>query len=137
MNFAKMVGKKINKVLPSEFSVAKMYYKIQFELNGHHLSNLELNLITYTAIVGYITTVSSKQKFIDRFKTTQGTVNNIVAKLKKRGILIKENGRVKVNSFLVEDFTKGLTLVINLRNGQDNKTDESGIGDIRGDNTQG
>lgn len=119
-----MTGKKINKVFDNEFLIARMYYKIQFELNNHHLSLLELNLITYTALRGFITTVASKKEFIEKFKTTPGTVNNIVSKLKRKGILIKEKGKVKVNPFLVEDFSNGVVMVINLKNGfkgSDNK----------------
>lgn len=110
-----MLGEKINKNLESPFEVAKSYYKILFELNGHFLSNLELDLISFTAVRGFITTVKAKKDFVKEYNTSQATVNNLVSKLRRKGILVKEQGKTKVNPAIVKDFSDGVMLVIKLQ----------------------
>lgn len=106
----------IEKNYNNQFEVARKYYSILFELNGYYFSKLELDLIAYTAVRGYITTVPAKKDFIRDFDTTDGTVNNLVSKLKRLGILIKENNKIKVQPKILLDFSKGITLNLTLNN---------------------
>ena len=55
-----------------------------------------------------------REEFCKTYKSTSPTINNIVSKLKKIGVFIKENGKVKVNPIISIDFKKDLTLDIKL-----------------------
>ena len=46
--------------------------------------------------------------------TTTATINNIVSKLKKQFIFLKNDGKIEVNPVIVLDFKKNLNLVIKL-----------------------
>jgi hypothetical protein len=74
-------------------------------------------LISFTAIKGNITYANVREEFCKKYKTTSPTINNIISKLKKLGIFIKETGKVKINPVIVIDFTKDLTLEIKLQHG--------------------
>ena len=43
-------------------------------------------------------------------------INNIISKLKKLGMFIKEKGKVKVNPAIILEFKKDVLLAISLRN---------------------
>ena len=51
----------------------------------------------------------------------RSTINNIISKLKKLGILVKDGSKVKVNPIIVLDFNKDITLEIKLLHGETNK----------------
>jgi hypothetical protein len=55
-----------------------------------------------------------REEFCRTYNSTSPSINNIISKLKKIGIFIKENGKVKVNPIISIDFTKDLTLEIKL-----------------------
>jgi hypothetical protein len=53
------------------------------------------------------------------YNTTTATINNIVSKLKKVGVFIKEDSKVKVNPVIVLDFDKHINLFIQLEHEED------------------
>jgi hypothetical protein len=59
-----------------------------------------------------------REEFCKTYNSTSPSINNIISKLKKVGIFIKENGKVKVNPIIVIDFTKDITLEIKLLHGK-------------------
>ncbi|MCI4437379.1 MAG: hypothetical protein JHC33_11290 [Ignisphaera sp.] len=105
---------RLKKVVPTDIQLAEKYYSILSAINNLHLTDREIQLISFTAIKGNITYANVREEFCKLHKTTSPTINNIISKLKKVGIFIKEGGKVKVNPVIVIDFTKDLTLEITL-----------------------
>jgi TATA-box binding protein (TBP) (component of TFIID and TFIIIB) len=55
-----------------------------------------------------------REEFCKTYNSTSPTINNIISKLKRIGIFIKENGKVKINPVIVIDFKKNINLDIQL-----------------------
>jgi len=81
------------------------------------LTNREIQLIAFTAVKGNISYSNIRQEFCDIYKTTSPTINNIISKLKKIKVLVKDGTKVKVNNMIVLDFAKDITLEIKLTHG--------------------
>ena len=99
-----------------EYKRAEKYYSILSSVNNLKLTEREIQLVAYTAIKGNITYANVREEFCKRYNTSGPTINNIISKLKKMKIFIKENGKVKINPLIVLDFNKGVTIQIQLVN---------------------
>lgn len=142
MEPTKIVVQRLKKEINSEMELATKYYSILSAINNLHLTEREIQLISFTAIKGNITYANVREEFCKTFNSTSPSINNIISKLKRVGIFIKENGKVRVNPIIVIDFTKDITLEIKLVHGQtninvsegmDNQEDVHQHGDIRED----
>ena len=94
------------------------YYSILSVINSLNLTEREIQLISFTAIKGNITYANVREEFCKTYNSTSPTINNIISKLKKMSIFIKENGKVKVNPIITIDFKKDLMLDIKLVHGE-------------------
>ena len=121
-----------------KYELAQKYYSLLSALNNLKLTEREIQLIAYTAIKGTITYANARTEFCEMYNTTTATINNIVSKLKKVGIFIKEDGKVKVNPVIVLDFEKHINLFIQLQHEEDRQdsndtegsySEEDGSGD--------
>lgn len=120
MEPTKIIVQRLKKDVMNEMELAKKYYSILSAINSLHLTEREIQLISFTAIKGNITYANVREEFCKTYNTTSPTINNIISKLKKIGIFVKENGKVKVNPVIVIDFKKDLTLDIKLVHGETN-----------------
>ena len=111
--------------LGDEYAVAQKYYSILSAINNLGLTKREIELVAFTAVKGTISYANARTQFCEKYKTTTATINNIVSKLKKVGIFVKDSGKVKVNPVIVIDFKKNLNLVIRILH--DEKTKENAI----------
>ena len=111
-----MIVQRLKKGVSNEYIKAEKYYSILSSLNGLNLTEREIQLIAFTAIKGNITYVNVREEFCKKHNTSSATINNIISKLKKIGIFVKEEGKVKLNPFIVVDFNKTLTLQIQIVN---------------------
>jgi hypothetical protein len=109
-----VIVQRLKKSVSTDIQLAEKYYSILSAINNLHLTEREIQLISFTAIKGNITYANVREEFCKLHKTTGPTINNIISKLKKVGIFIKEGGKVKVNPIIVIDFTKDLTLGVTL-----------------------
>ena len=110
----KIIVQRLKKVVDSDMELAMKYYSILSAINNLHLTEREIQLIAFTAIKGNITYANVREEFCKTYKSTSPSINNIISKLKKVGIFIKEKGKVKVNPIITIDFKKDLTLDIKL-----------------------
>ena len=142
MEPTKIIVQRLKKEVDSDMQLAMKYYSILSSINSLNLTEREIQLISFTAIKGNITYANVREEFCKTFNSTSPSINNIISKLKKVGIFVKENGKVKVNPIIVVDFTKDLTLEIklvhgeaniNVSDGMDNQEDVHQHGDIRED----
>jgi hypothetical protein len=109
-----MIVQRLKKDVSTDIELAIKYYSILSAVNNLHLTEREIQLISFTAIKGNITYANVREEFCRTYNSTSPSINNIISKLKKIGIFIKENGKVKVNPIISIDFTKDLTLEIKL-----------------------
>ncbi len=102
-----------------KYKLAQKYYSLLSALNNLKLTEREIQLVAYTAIKGTITYANARTEFCQMYNTTTATINNIVSKLKKVGVFIKEDSKVKVNPVIVLDFDKHINLFIQLEHEED------------------
>jgi len=130
-----MIIQRLKKNISTDMELAILYYSVLSAINNLNLTEREIQLISFTAIKGNITYANVREEFCKTYNSTSASINNIISKLKKVGIFVKENGKVKVNPIISIDFKKDLTLEIKLvHEGMDNKEDVNQHGDIREDN---
>ena len=127
MEPTKIIVQRLKKDVMNEMELAKKYYSILSAINSLHLTEREIQLISFTAIKGNITYANVREEFCKTYNSTSPTINNIISKLKKIGVFIKENGKVKVNPVIVIDFKKDLTLDIKLVHGETNINVSEGV----------
>ena len=111
-----MIVQSLKKVIDTDIQLAEKYYSVLFTINNLHLTEREIQLIAFTAIKGNITYANVREEFCKTYNSTSPTINNIVSKLKRLGIFVKENSKVKVNPKICIDFKKDLMLNIKLVN---------------------
>jgi TATA-box binding protein (TBP) (component of TFIID and TFIIIB) len=109
-----MIVQRLKLDVSTDMELAEKYYSILSAINNLHLTEREIQLIAFTAIKGNITYANVREEFCKTYKSTSPTINNIVSKLKKIGVFIKENGKVKINPIISIDFKKDLMLDIKL-----------------------
>jgi len=127
MEQRKIIVQTLKKDVTNEYILAEKYYSILSAINSLGLTQREIQLIAFTAIKGNITYANVREEFCKKYNTTSPTINNIISKLKKMGIFIKEAGKVKINPAIVVDFNKNLTLVIKLEHGETNVNVSQGV----------
>ena len=113
-----MIVQRLKKIVYTDIELAIKYYSILSAINNLHLTEREIQLISFTAIKGNITYANVREEFCKTYNSTSPSINNIISKLKRIGIFIKENGKVKVNPIITIDFTKNITLEIKLVHGE-------------------
>mgnify|MGYP003346300778 CR=1 FL=1 len=113
----KIILQRLRKKEDDSFSLAEKYYSILSAVNNLKLTQREIQLIAFTAIKGNISYANLREEFCKKHDTTSPTINNIISKLRKMGILIKDGSKVKVNPVILLDFNKDITLEIKLVHG--------------------
>ena len=111
-----MIVQKLRKKGKDKFDVAVAYFSLLSSLGGLGLTERELQLLAFTCVRGNMSLGNVKEDFCKRFNTTFPTISNIVYKLKKMGMLVKDDGKIKVNRQFALDFKNGITLNIVLEN---------------------
>ena len=109
-----MIVQSLKKDVKTDIQLAEKYYSILFTINNLHLTEREIQLIAFTAIKGNITYANVREEFCKTYNSTSPTINNIVSKLKRIGVFVKEGGKVKINPKISIDFKKDLMLNIKL-----------------------
>ena len=122
-----MIVQRLKKDVQTDIQLAEKYYSILSAINNLHLTEREIQLISFTAVKGNITYANVREEFCKTYNSTSPSINNIISKLKKVGIFIKENGKEKVNPIIVIDFKKDLTLDIKLLHGEAINNDSEGV----------
>lgn len=118
MEPTKIIVQKMKKQEQDMFSLAEKYYSILSAVNNLKLTQREIQLVAFTAIKGNISYANIRKEFCERYDSTGPTINNIISKLKKIFVLVKDGTKVKVNPMIILDFNKDITLEIKLTHGQ-------------------
>lgn len=104
---------RIEKKFETDFEVAKRYYTIILGLNDIHITKSEINLIAFSAVHGTISTPPIKEQFCKEFDVPTGSIYNMISKLRKLNILVKDREKkIRVNPVIRPDFSKRSDLVL-------------------------
>lgn len=104
------------KYVDNEYQRAEIYYSILSSVNDFNLTPREIQLVAFTAIKGNMSNGNVRNEFCKLHDTSVSTINNIISKLKKLQIFIKEKDKIKVNPSIVLDFKQNILIGINLIN---------------------
>jgi len=111
------ITQKLKNKSEDKYLLAEKYYSILSAVNNLKLTQREIQLIAFTAIRGNISYANIRKEFCEKYDSTSPTINNIISKLKKLGIFIKDGTKVKVNPVIILPFDKDITLEIKLVHG--------------------
>lgn len=103
---------KLKKNINDKVILAERYYSILSVINNFKLTQREIQLLAFTAVKGNMTYANVREEFCKTHNTTSPTINNIISKLKKMSLLIKDQGKIKVNPRILLDFDDNLVLEI-------------------------
>ena len=114
---SKITAQRLSKTLPDSTSIAEKYYSLLSTLNKLSLTQREVELIAFTAIKGNISYANIRKEFCEKYNSSSATINNMISKLKKIGVFVKDGTKIKVNPAIVLNFDNHLVLQITLKHG--------------------
>ena len=98
--------------------LAEMYYSLLSQFNFLKLTEREIQLVAFAAVRGNISYANIREDFCKKYSTSSPTINNMISRLKKMNVFIKESGKVKVNPLILLKFTdENIRIVIDLKHG--------------------
>ena len=111
------IVQRLKKSVKDDIALAEKYYRILSAINDLKLTNREVQLIAFAAIKGNISYANIRKEFCERYESTAPAINNIISKLKKMGVFVKDGTKVKVNPLILLNFEKDIILQISLIHG--------------------
>ena len=114
---AKPIVQRLKTSIGDVIPMAEKYYKILSAVNELNLTKREIQLIAFAAIKGNISYANIRKEFCELYNSTSPAINNIISKLKKMGIFVKDGTKVKVNPIILLNFEKDIVLQITLTHG--------------------
>jgi DNA-binding MarR family transcriptional regulator len=99
------------------YVLAEKYYRILSSVNDLKLTKREIQLIAFAAMKGNISYANIRKEFCEKYDSTSPAINNIISKLKKMGVFVKDGTKVKVNPLILLNFDKDIILQISLIHG--------------------
>lgn len=114
MDNDKITIQKIKKASLDKYDLAERYYSLISSLNGLKLTERETQLVAFTAIRGNMSYANIREDFCNKFSTSGATINNMISRLKRLNVLIKDRGKIKVNPAILLNFNKDIILQIRL-----------------------
>ena len=114
----KLIVQKLKVNEEDVFLIAEKYYSILSAINNLKLTQREVQLIAFTAVSGNMSYKHIRQEFCTKYNTTNPTINNIISKLKRMKVFVKDGSKIKVNPVILLDFTNNVVLEIKMSNGK-------------------
>jgi len=116
-----MMLQKLESPIESALQLAERYYGIISAINSLKLTPREIQLISFTVVRGNMSYANIREDFCKKYGTSSATINNIISKLKKKGILVKDRGKIKVHPVIALDFKNDVKLEIIFSYGNNKK----------------
>lgn len=105
----------IKRRVENQREAALTYFRVINALYDLKLSKSFISLLAHCAIYGTISTPPAREAFIRENASSVRSVYNMVAKLQKKGLMVKEKGKIRVAPKLMQGFDKSNYLLkINL-----------------------
>lgn len=119
-----MIVQKLNSPVKEPLQLAEKYYGIISAINGLGLTTREIQLVSFAAVRGNMSYTNIREDFCEMYETSSPTINNIISKLKKKNILVKDKGKIKVHPVIALDFKSDVKLEILFKNGYSQKNSD-------------
>lgn len=113
----KITAQKLNRSFAETIQVAEMYYSVLSAVNNLKLTHREIQLVAFAAIRGNISYANIRKEFCEQYSSSSASINNIISRLKKIGVFVKDGTKVKVNPAIVLNFENNIVLQITLKHG--------------------
>lgn len=110
----KTIVQKLKKQEQDVYASAQRYYGVMSAVNSLSLTERELQLVAFTAVKGNISYKNIREEFCEKYKSSAPTINNLISKLKKLGVFVKEGSKVKVNPIINLNFENDVVLEIKI-----------------------
>lgn len=117
MEEKKFTVQRIKLTEKENLSIATRYYSLLSAISNIKLTEREIQLMAFTAIKGNLSYSTNREEFNTLYKSSSASVNNIISKLKKLGLLIKDGGKIKVHPSFLLDFSKDLIIQLSILHG--------------------
>lgn len=119
-----MKGKNITKEVSTHKEIASIYYKLIGALYNIHLTDMELGVMMYTSIYGTISTPPAREEFIKEYNSSKASLHNIISRLQKRKLLIKDEFnkiRIRPELCLLTDDSYQFKIILSIKKEEDEK----------------
>ena len=113
-NSKKMIVQKFLRNVEDNYAMAEKYYSMLSTINDLKLTQREIQLVAFTAIHGNISYSSIREDFCKKYNSTSPTINNIISKLKRIGVFVKDGTKIKVNPVILLPFDQNITLELKI-----------------------
>ena len=114
----KIIVQKFLRKIENNYAMAEKYYSVLSTINNLKLTNREIQLVAFTAIRGNISYSSIREDFCKKYNSTSPTINNIISKLKRIGVFVKDGSKIKVNPVIILNFSNDVTLEIKMEHNE-------------------
>ena len=114
----KIIVQKFLRKIEDNYARAEKYYSVLSTVNGLKLTQREIQLVAFTAIRGNISYSSIREDFCTKYNSTSPTINNIISKLKRIGVFVKDGSKIKVNPVIILNFSNDITLEIKMEHNE-------------------
>lgn len=108
----KIVSQTWKKKFKDKKDIAKKYFSMLCIYNDIKLTEKELDLLSHIAIKKTISSINSRKEFIQIYDTTMPVINNLISKLYKKHMLIKVDGKIRINPKININFEELDNLVL-------------------------
>ena len=112
----KTIVQKLKKQEQDVYTSAQRYYGVMSAVNSLNLTEREVQLVAFAAVKGNISYKNIREEFCQKYNSSAPTINNIISKLKKLGVFVKEGSKVKVNPIINLNFENDVVLEIKIIN---------------------
>jgi hypothetical protein len=110
----KIIVQKFLRKVEDDYAMAEKYYSMLSTINDLKLTQREIQLVAFTAIRGNISYSNIREDFCNKYNSTSPTINNIISKLKRIGVFVKDGTKIKVNPVILLPFTENITLELKM-----------------------
>ena len=110
MQDKEILVKTIRKRFTDKLKAGEMWFKFITAVNDIKLAKRELELMSFINVRGTISSTSAKNEFCNLFGSSNATISNMVSTLTELKLLVKENGKTRVNPTLKVDFERDLVI---------------------------
>lgn len=110
----KIIVQKFLRKVEDDYAMAEKYYSMLSTINDLKLTQREIQLVAFTAIRGNISYSSIREDFCNKYNSTSPTINNIISKLKRIGVFVKDGTKIKVNPVILLPFSENITLELKM-----------------------
>lgn len=109
-----MIVQKLKKLHNDNYELAERYYSLMSSLNNLKMTQREIQLVAHCSIHGNISHSHIKEEFCEKHNTSVQTISNMISRLKKKNVFIKEKGKIKTNPLFILKFDEDVVLQIRL-----------------------